>query len=298
MITAEQRAERRNHFGASDVPGLMGLSPWANPSDVVASKLYPMEDNGSAAMEIGNRLEPWLLDSAPPEWGPLTRDVEVRVPDLPMVVHLDGYAENPELQVSSIPFPGEAKIVNVSGRAHADEWGDPGTDQVPSNVAIQVHAQMLASHADKAGVIAFIFGRTAAPVSYIVPRDERMIQAIRDTVEFYWEEFVEKKRLPDLEHHAPMSIAVARRIKRVPKPRVPFGPIDAGYVAAWEKAKEALKAAKDAEKEWKEKVAHRLEGAEAADLPDGRVVTYIPQTRREYWVKESTYPVLRVVKGK
>ena len=64
---AEWLAWRRTGLGASDVAGVLGLSPWASPFSVWASKVDEAgDDRDSAAMEFGRRAEvmiaPWFTE--------------------------------------------------------------------------------------------------------------------------------------------------------------------------------------------------------------------------------------------
>lgn len=63
----EWLAWRRNGIGASDVAGIIGLSPWASPFSVWASKVDDTPDrHDTNAMEFGRRAEvmvgPWFAD--------------------------------------------------------------------------------------------------------------------------------------------------------------------------------------------------------------------------------------------
>lgn len=60
-------AWRRSGIGASDVAGILGLSPWASPFSVWASKIDDQaDDHDNDAMEFGRRAEvmvgPWFTD--------------------------------------------------------------------------------------------------------------------------------------------------------------------------------------------------------------------------------------------
>lgn len=60
-------AERRNGVGASDVAGILGLSPWASPYSVWADKVYGSDDErDTLAMSFGRRAEamiaPWFTE--------------------------------------------------------------------------------------------------------------------------------------------------------------------------------------------------------------------------------------------
>ena len=71
MTTADERIDwltwRRSGLGASDIAGVLNLSPWASPFSVWASKIDDTtDDRDSPAMEFGRRAEvmvaPWFTD--------------------------------------------------------------------------------------------------------------------------------------------------------------------------------------------------------------------------------------------
>lgn len=62
----EWRAARAGGLGASDVAAALGFSRYRTPFQVWAEKTgaYPVDDRPSEASELGNDLEPWLLQKA------------------------------------------------------------------------------------------------------------------------------------------------------------------------------------------------------------------------------------------
>ena len=67
-------AERRNGIGGSDVPVLLGASPYGSPYEVWLSKVQPQDDTGQTeAMLRGHRLEPVLA-----QWFSDDTGIEVR----------------------------------------------------------------------------------------------------------------------------------------------------------------------------------------------------------------------------
>lgn len=73
---AEWLAARRAGIGASDIAGIMGLSPYTTPFQVWADKVYelPEDHDDDEAMLWGNLLEGLILD----EWGRRNWPVEDR----------------------------------------------------------------------------------------------------------------------------------------------------------------------------------------------------------------------------
>lgn len=62
MLTEQQIQERRNYLGASDIPILLGISPWQTPYDLYRFKAYgERSQEVTDAMQIGNFLEQGLV---------------------------------------------------------------------------------------------------------------------------------------------------------------------------------------------------------------------------------------------
>ncbi|MCP5109945.1 MAG: hypothetical protein GY953_03825, partial [bacterium] len=69
-ITEKQRQARRTALGSSDIPAILGVSPWAAPKDIWLEKVKdaaPREAN--EWMEQGNLLEDAVLDWAATKLG-------------------------------------------------------------------------------------------------------------------------------------------------------------------------------------------------------------------------------------
>jgi putative phage-type endonuclease len=63
MLTEQQIQERRNYLGASDIPILLGISPWQTPYDLYRFKVYgERSQEVTDAMQLGNFLERGLVD--------------------------------------------------------------------------------------------------------------------------------------------------------------------------------------------------------------------------------------------
>ena len=63
MLTEQQIQDRRNYLGASDIPILLGISPWQTPYDLYMFKVHgERSQEVTDAMQIGNFLERGLVD--------------------------------------------------------------------------------------------------------------------------------------------------------------------------------------------------------------------------------------------
>lgn len=133
-------AERRNGIGASDVAAVLGLSKWAGPLTVYASKVHGYEQPVTDAMEIGRTLEPWVMSKFSrqhPELHVTAKPGTFRAADAPWrMVTPDGNAAT-GLDVPPTVLV-EAKTARTFGDDAEEGWGTPGTDEVPYPYLVQV----------------------------------------------------------------------------------------------------------------------------------------------------------------
>jgi len=271
MITETQRTERRRFIGSSDIAALFtgpdgkSLDPFKTAADVWATKVFDFDEStASPSMKTGIRWEPYIIGWAAEQLG-----VEVETdPDKMRFVcslhpvfasNLDGYAV----------INGEHVIIEAKKTRMAAEWGEPGTDQIPYRVILQVHVQMLCTGWDHAYVAAMIQGEECL---YEVTRDERIIAAIIRRGEEFWNENVYPKVPPaDCE---PADLDILKRIRRIPET---YADIDTELVTAWETAKANRLEAEKAETTAFAEVLMAVGDAEGVMLPDGREFTYFKQ---------------------
>ena len=271
MITETQRTERRRFIGSSDIAALFtgpdgkSLDPFKTAADVWATKVFDFDEStASPSMKTGIRWEPYIIGWAAEQLG-----VEVETdPDKMRFVcslhpvfasNLDGYAV----------INGEHVIIEAKKTRMAAEWGEPGTDQIPYRVILQVHVQMLCTGWGRAYVAAMIQGEECL---YEVTRDERIIAAIIRRGEEFWNENVLPKIPPaDCE---PADLDILKRIRRIPET---YADIDTELVTAWETAKANRLEAEKAETTAFAEVLMAVGDAEGVMLPDGREFTYFKQ---------------------
>lgn len=204
-ITEKQREQRRKRVMSSDVAALLGLEPWGrNAYDLWLEKtgrVHGREMN--EAMEAGLRFESGLLDWAERRFGKLRRNQYRAHPHLRLGAHCDAI-------LVSTGEPLEAKTAGLFGPLR-QEWGQPGTDEVPEYVVCQVTAQMMCCDQGTAWVVAFLGGRGFS--SYVVPRNEELVAIIAERVTWLWQH-VQEDRPPEGQ---PGSSSTIRHLLRVPR---------------------------------------------------------------------------------
>ncbi len=254
-ITDNQRARRINHLGASDLPAILGLSPWASAYDVWLEKTGRVEPKPTTtAMRAGNLLEDGILAYAEDELGPIVRNQRRVHPELPIAANIDAILRD-------YNQPLEAKKVDYWNPSF-DAWGEPGSDQIPEDILIQVHVQMMCldhvgESPDRAHVSALIGGRLAL---YHVRRNQDLCNIIADKAAEFWTLNVLAEDPPAVSDVNPDLI---RRVTRTEGLAVA---VDPAIFRAVLEAKAATKAAKDAEEQ---AVARMFAGIDDAEIADG-----------------------------
>lgn len=290
MLSPEQRESRRRYLGSSDAAAIVGMDPWRTPFDVWARLTGRLPDDPDAgpAAELGTYLEAGLLDYAEAKLGvALHRHVQLIHPDGHAACNLDALAPRPVGRIV------EAKVSGLLGRPEfADEWGEPGTDEVPAHVLLQVHHQLYVANAQpdladiaEVEVIALLGFRGF--VRYRVRRHDDLVGILAEREAQFLRDHVEANVPPgDLPR-----MDTLKRLLRVPV--TPPPPIDETLVTAWRAAAEARKAAERVEDEMKRAVLAALGDGDAGVCSLG-TLTYREQTRPGHTVEPATYRVLRL----
>jgi predicted phage-related endonuclease len=285
-ITPEQRAERRNHLGSSDLAAILNLDPFKTAWDVWASKTGQLDDyapellDGADPRYAGNILESSVLQFAADRLGPVEANRHKEIEGSPIAVNTDAV-------VVASGEPVEAKTVGLFGRLRDEEyWGEDGSvNQVPDRVIIQAHAHMIAWDRGLCHIPALIGGRGLVMLG--VTRDDRLASTILFRANEFWQRYVLPKSPPP---DVAGSIEILKLVRRQPNKVVPLDPT---LVEAWLKAKDAESEAKDAAESAKAAVLTALGDAEAGNAGDAGAVTFMEQSRKEYVCKASTFRVLR-----
>jgi len=190
-ITKAQRARRRKRLGSSDIAAIFGLNRYATAYDIWLEKTGQLveedEGGGKAWLDLGNDFEPIILDRASRLLGPLKSNVELEAPGgLPIGSNVDAI-------VIDTGEPVEAKMCGVFWPVD-EEWGEPGTDQVPDRVNIQSHVHMICT--DKPVCHVPVLLRGLRQELYRVERDPDIEDMIKKQAVTFWEEYVLKKCPP------------------------------------------------------------------------------------------------------
>jgi len=279
MLTPADLERRRKYLTATDLPAILGVSPFKNGADVYYEKIsdgmQPIEAND--AMEIGNYLEPSILAWADAELGGVVPGGFEVHPGGILSCTTDGKRK-------SGGEPVEAKSHGIRGIADYGQWGPAGTDEIPEHYLWQAHTQITVTGAPRCYFPALIGGRGFA--MFIVERSERCCSGILRVAEEFWNNHV-VKRIPP-ENQLP-SLETLKRMRREPGKVVEVAD---EIVVDWLLARRDRLAAEKHEEDCKAALIRALEDGDAGECSHG-IIQYMQQTKRECVVKESTFRVLR-----
>lgn len=204
---------RRAHLGASQVPAALGVSPFTTPIELwqeYAGLVTRPAQLGPAA-RLGHALESGVAEVAAEILG-----VEIR----------KGHTLEDPRETWRVATPDffttddatlQIKTSGLTSRAPAgvlDEWGEPGSDEVPVHVAVQVQVEMSIARAtriaqaDHAYVAALLPGRGVQ--TYLVPFDSDVAQAIADKTRAFWS-LVQSGTPPDPDESEAFGVYLSRR---------------------------------------------------------------------------------------
>lgn len=285
-ITEYQKEQRKRYIGSSDAAAVMGLDPYRNPSDVYLEKVQDLEDAElSEAAEIGQVLEDSILDWCAKERGISIVRNQFRVHDNGIMS-----ANFDALVKGNIAEAIECKTAGILTPFDRDEWGEVGTDEIPTRYIIQIQHQMAILPELQTTWVPVLLGGVGLRM-YRVERNAEMIRFLEEVLPEFWEKHVTRKCPPV---DPPPTMEVLRRIKRVPSKSVP---IDGALVASWQAAKKVAKDAADAEELSKRAVLAALGDAEEGVFDGGRI-TYMETHRKGFVAKDTTFRTLRFKEDK
>jgi len=150
---------------ASKVAAIIGVSPWDSPRSMwhkMRGDVPSQVDND--ATRRGHYLEAgilaWWLDQHP-EYPTFVNQFYATRPDLPWA------GATPDLRAEGA----DVVFVDAKSSSEADEWGTPGTDEIPTHILTQAYWQ-LAMCPEAERVYIALLGPYLRFAEYVVERDD------------------------------------------------------------------------------------------------------------------------------
>ena len=307
-ISEKMRQRRRKYLGSSDIPALMGVSPFQNAADVWISKTQdlietPEKKGHGSPLAVGTYSEAgthdWAMDQL--KEGAVYEGAVTATRNQFRVKAGTVFAANCDAIVNVGGVP--TAVLEVKSTARTSEWGRPLTDEIPESVLMQVQWQMLVTEMPEAWVAAMLVtvgpdGKIYGGLTYSLYRvkaDPELQEMIEAAALSFWADHVETGIMPE---DSTPRLDTAERIRRTPESvrdlKTPaeqnaFEDLSETYLLANAKKRDADKRARAA----KSKLLAFL-GETTSAFTDNYSVEYPERVRNEYVVSAATYRVLRV----
>jgi putative phage-type endonuclease len=201
-FTPAELEARRATLGASEVPAVAGLSPWASAIGVYESKVYGLHAPPNAATEVGDLLEEPIAEI----YARRTGRTLVRMATITHERH-PWLSATPDRLVH-----GEARLVEIKavGIGTAPRWGDD-EDEIPDYVRAQVEIQMEVTGLGVCDVIALI---GTEPRIYTIRRDRALAADLVEIGHAFWHAHVVARVPPTMDGSDDADGYLARRFPR------------------------------------------------------------------------------------
>lgn len=195
--TPEWLDARQNGIGASQAAAAIGVSEWQSPVGLWAEKLGLVPPPAETLpMRIGSAIEPLIAALYTEATG-----VKVRRANL--------LRQHPthDFMLASIDRRAGRRPVELKYSARGHGYGEPGTDEVPEDVLVQVLHQLAVMDEPEADVAAVIAGRPGIQIFTIV-RHAGAEAAIVEREAVFWDH-VQSRTEPPLDGSAATLDALA-----------------------------------------------------------------------------------------
>lgn len=289
-LTEDQMNQRQKSIGGSDIPAILGISPFKTAADIFIQKTQQVEQSTSPAIEAGHKLESavinWAMDKLKinqMSWSSAnvrrTKQVSAEGREAPAHANLDFMFIVPEIGRCGL----EAKTTSVR---HG--WGTEWTDEVPDHVLTQCLWQAEVADLNVVYVAVLLADRGFHFKMYEIDPDdyEEELQEIRKRIVSFWNDNVMEETEPEEMYPA---LETLQKVVRTPSKSTKLAE---DVVKQWLEAKDALSEAQKSEKSAKEKMLNELKDAEEGQCSLG-TLTYLEYDRKGYEVEPTKYRQLK-----
>lgn len=265
----EWLAKRRTGISGTDVSAILGINPWASPLDVWLDKRGQAEPRvESMAMKLGNLLEPVVATLYADETGAelvdpgflrhSSRDWHIGTPDR---ITVDG------------------TLIEIKTARSGNDWGEPGTDQIPRHYLTQV-AWYLALTELQVAHVAVLVGASDFR-RYVVQRDLELEGVLVERCEAFWKGNVLEGQMPAVDGSESAARYIASRFPRNVEPLRPATEDEIALARRLAAARAATAAAEREQAEAENLLKAAIGDAEGLDLGALGKITWKASKGRE-----------------
>jgi len=291
--------DRGTKLGSSDCPAILGISPYRSAVDVYTEKVYALEGRTpyrlaepfdiSNPLQRGHLFEPVIARAYE-----LTTGLQLIAP--PARVHPDADFIAATADRMTMDGTRLVELKKVHWR-NADEWGEPGTEQIPDQYLAQVHEQMAVYNVDRCDVVALI-GDDDLRI-YPIRRNKSLCEMIIDQMCDFWGR-IERREPPEIDWSGTVT---ARTLNALRPPQagvtIDLGDNGATLAAAYKREKQTAKDHDENADAIKCRLIDAMGSAETATAGDWKITRRLTK-RAGYTVDPTEYVDVRITatKGK
>ncbi len=246
-LTDKQKAARKGLVTGSRIAKIAGVSPYGGPLAAYREIVEGYEQPETPEMLRGTMLEPAVLSWFAADQGAKLMRIDeiVRHPVLPFL----GATPDAIATVS-----GESGVVEAktAGWRMADQWGEAGTDQIPTHYTPQVQVEMGVTGLKVAWVPVLIAGEDFRV--YRVEFDAELFGMLAEMARKFFKDHVEPQKPPPLDASPEAAEWLAKRFSKPEKKVIPAPP----EAEQWVKQYRAAAAEADAASEKRDLAKNHL----------------------------------------
>jgi putative phage-type endonuclease len=253
---------------------IMGVHPHQNAVDVFLEKTGKAEPfEGNEFTYWGTVLEPAIAQRYAEENG-------VELVESDTLVH----PKHPWLMATPDRIvkvdPGRGLECKNRGAYNVDAWGNPGSDEVPDEVAIQCHTNMEVTKLPRWDAAVLVGGNNWQ--SFVLEYDKEIAEAIVDAAHDFWFNYVQANICPELDGSESSTNYVARKWKTHNDLLVPATPEIAATAEELREIRALLKEHEEDEERLKNLLKDFIGDQAGVSLPTGKNITWKrPKPRRK-----------------
>ena len=203
-----EQYDRSQFVGSSDLPAILGVSPYRSRLDAYLDKTQPQtrEDVDSIPMRRGRILEPYVAELIDAEIGLKLVHRNRRFQDAVtpyFAAEIDAEYEDEAGALQNV------EIKTVSPWLAA-EWGEPGSDIVPVSYLVQIQWGLAVTGRKTCRLFALIGFDDLR--SYTFERDEALITEMRRMAREFWQVYVRTNSPPPIDADHSGVFATIKRL--------------------------------------------------------------------------------------
>jgi putative phage-type endonuclease len=191
--------DRTKGIGGTDIAAIVGLNPWKSPIDVYMEKLdlvEPQADNDN--LWWGREMEPVLQKRYEQETGLTVEPWSKSYIIDKIKYNCEWYQGTPDGLIIGLSYIGGVDY-KTTGSSYRDQWGEPGSDEVPAYYHTQAMWYMGLTGAIWWDVAVLFMGARREFRIYRINRDDELIDSLIERGRDFWENNVLKEVPPPVD---------------------------------------------------------------------------------------------------